>query len=200
MLLGPFSDREELIPVQGIEAKHQEPGKELIGYGKGGVFRGGCQQGDSACLEVGEEEVLLGLAEAMQLVQDQGVALFQLTAEIGEPGFRGADPDEMPVQVPGQKESGSGFPAAGRAEEKDARKALLFLEVGQFIPEASLADKLGEIRGPEDFRQGFSFAQALEAPSKVVEAYRDALSWSPESGLPKTKEMAHPFPGPTTAA
>ena len=94
------------------------------------VLGRGADQGDRAVLDVGEEGVLLGLVEPMDLVEEehgsravQGDAVLRLgdqRADVGDTGHDRGDRREMRADLAGQQSSEARLAGSGRTPQQEA--------------------------------------------------------------------------------
>jgi hypothetical protein len=109
--------------LEGVDAAAGEQrGVEF----EGGVLGGGADEADGAAFDVGEEGVLLGLVEAMDLVYEQDGARMEAGGLFGgdhdlldllDAGHDGGELDEGGVGERGDDLGERGFAGAGRAPE-----------------------------------------------------------------------------------
>ena len=133
---------------------------------EGGIFRGGADEGEQALLDVGQEGILLGLVEAMHLVdEEQGTAarpsqrqlrLGHRLADVLDPRENGGQGDELGVEGVGHQPRQRGL-AHPRRPPEDHRMRLARLE-GQTqrlagTEQVGLPDHLIQRPGPQQFRQ-----------------------------------------------
>ena len=68
---GAIDEPVELVGGEGEEGEELAAGAEGAGDGEGGVLGGGADEGEETLLYVGQEGVLLALAEAVDLVEEK---------------------------------------------------------------------------------------------------------------------------------
>ena len=111
-------------------------------------MRGGADQDDRAVLHVGQQHVLLGLVEAVYLVDEEDRAhaaelvagAVAHLADVGDVGDHARAAHELALRGAGDDFREGGLAAAGRTEEDDVREAV------------RLDDAAEELAGPEDVR------------------------------------------------
>ena len=163
--LGPREQRRQGIVVEAAQDEHlaarQERGVQL----EGRVLGGGADQGYRPILDIGQEAVLLGAVEAMNLVDEQERALAVLAAlagplehaaQVGHPGEDGRQRLEM--QVHGFREqAGDGGLAAPRWPPQDQRAEFARLQHTAERPlgpeQVILAEDLVQRLGTQAFGQ-----------------------------------------------
>ena len=128
---GALEKGEDLVFGEGLEGVDAAAGEQRRNDLKGRVLGGGSDEADGAVLDVGEEGVLLGLVEAVDLVDEEDGA----GAEFG--GFFGVNHDLLDLLYAG--EDGGELDEAGAGD------------VGDDAGEGGLADSG---RSPEDHRGG----------------------------------------------
>ena len=163
---GPGQDSADVLRRQGLEDEDLGPGQERPDDLEVGVFGGGPHQGDQSLLHVGQEGVLLGLVEPVDLVdEDHGAGPLDLVApgllhhlsQVGHPGHHRAQADEMAVQGRGHDPGQGGFAAPRRTPEDHGGKQPAGLEgppqQAAGAHQVRLAHKLVEGPGPHPGRQ-----------------------------------------------
>ena len=134
---GALEEGDDLRLLEGAEGVDAAAGEQRGVDLEGGILGGGADEADAAALDVGQECVLLGLVEAMDLVDEEDGA----GAEVG--GFFGLDHDLLDLLDTGEDggeldEAGGGdvgddlgeggFAHAGRAPE-DERGGVVVLDL-----------------------------------------------------------------------
>ena len=124
---------------------------------KDGVFGGGADEGDGAVFDVGEDGVLLGFVEAVDLVDEEdgalgtpGAGLGHDAAEVGDAGGDGGELLEAGVGAAGDDAGEGGLAGAGRAPEDDRGQLAGLDEAAEELAgadEVLLADVVVEVRG-----------------------------------------------------
>ncbi len=107
---------------------------------KTGIVRRRADEPDVPLLDVGQQEVLLRLVEAVQLVDEEDGGLRRAAAGVGEDfaqlrdvGHHGVDADEAAFRLAGDDLGEAGFAAAGRAVEHEAAEAVAGDEARQEV-------------------------------------------------------------------
>lgn len=125
------------IGGDGFEAEEVASAEEGRDDVEAGVVGGGTDEADVAFFDVGEEEVLLGLVEAVNFIDEKEGAFIGLVlghaedvAEFGDVGHDGIDADEVTVGFAGNDFGQGGFAASWRSVEHDAAKLVGFDELG----------------------------------------------------------------------
>ncbi len=163
---GIAGDRLQVALGQRFELEQAAAGDQRPVDGEVGVFGGGADQDDGAVLDPGQERVLLGLVEAVDLVDEEDGALaVQVAAllglvdrlpDVGDPGEHGVDGDEMGTRRVGD-DVGEGGLAGSRRAVEDEGGELVGLDGAAQQPsgpeDVLLADEVVERRGPQARRQ-----------------------------------------------
>ena len=68
---GPAQDPDQVLLVQGLEDEHAGAREEGGDHLEGGILGRGPDEGEGSVLDVGQEAVLLGLVEAVDLVDEE---------------------------------------------------------------------------------------------------------------------------------
>ena len=109
--------------LQRVDAGAGEQGRDHF---KGRIFGGGADQGDGSSLDVGEKSVLLGLVEAMHLIDEYDGALSQAMRVLGgghhvldfaDAAEHGAEGHEFGLRAARDQPREGGFAAAGRTPQ-----------------------------------------------------------------------------------
>ena len=129
---GAVDEFSYLILGQGVESIDAGAGKEGRDDLKGGILRGCADEGNGAVLNVGENDVLLGLVEPVNFIDEEDGALACETpaaarlpkdaAEVGNTGFNGADRLKVGLGHVGDDAGKGCFAGAGRAPQNDGRE------------------------------------------------------------------------------
>ena len=120
---GVAGNRVEVALGQGFELEQAAAGYQRPVDGEVGVFSGRADQDDGAVLDPGQERVLLGLVEAVDLVDEEDGALavqvaavlclVDRLADVGDPGEHGVDGDEMGARRVGDDVGEGGLAGSG---------------------------------------------------------------------------------------
>jgi hypothetical protein len=125
-LLGAGEERFECGGVEPVEDEHLAAGEERAVEFEAGVLGGGADEDDRAVFDVGQERVLLGAVEPVDLVDEQHGALADLAAlpcgaedfpQVGDPGERRGERLEREVRLLGEEARDRGLAAPGRAPQ-----------------------------------------------------------------------------------
>ena len=129
VLDGPLHQQPDLVVGQRFEAPHPQPGQERRVDLEIGVLGGRADERDRAVLDLGQERVLLGLVEAMDLVDEEdaaGAAGRQALAGFGDDGpdldhaaHHGRERLEVGAHRRGQEAGEAGLAGAGRPPQQD---------------------------------------------------------------------------------
>ena len=135
---GGFGPGEEFFQagvVEALEDQDLAAGQQGAVQGEAGVFGGGADQGDGAVLDHGEEAILLGAVEPVDLVDEKqgGLAggaapggILEAFLEIGDAGEDGGELDEMQAGLLGQEAGDGGLADAwGAPEDQRGQRAAL---------------------------------------------------------------------------
>ena len=126
-LLGPLDELGLGLVRQTVQHQHLAAGQESAVELEGGVLGGGADQHHRAVLDVGQEGVLLGAVEPVDLVNEEQSPLADLTplgsstedlAQLGHPREGGGDLLEDQARAGGQQ-AGDGRLAASRRSPQD---------------------------------------------------------------------------------
>ena len=145
---GSFEEADDLVLGEGYERVDATAGEERGVDLEGGIFGGGADEADGAALDVGEEGVLLGLVEAMDLVDEEDGA----RAEAG--GFLGLDHDLLDLLDAG--EDGGELDEGGAGGVGDDLGEGGFADTG-WAPE----DHGGGVVGLDGEAEGFAGAEEV---------------------------------------
>lgn len=175
-LLGAVEERGQCGFVEAFEDEDLGAGEEGAVEFETRVLRGGADQGDGAVLDVGQEAVLLGAVEAVDLVDEQQGALADAAsascggedlAQIGDAGEGGRHWLEGQVADVREEPGDGGLPDAGRAPQDGGAEALL----GDHAAERGVRGK--EVVLPDDIFQ-LGGAQAVgEGPGGLLAEERE---------------------------
>ena len=154
--LGARDQRRKRIMIQPLQHQHLTARHQRAGQRKGRILGGRADQGDRAVFDLGEQAVLLGAIEAVDLVdeQERGLAgapprlrLLVDLAQIGHARHHGGQLDQRLIEAPGEQPGERGLAGAGRAPQDDRAE----LAAGEHAPERRvgaeqmvLADQLVE--------------------------------------------------------
>ena len=170
----PTEDLRKLLLGEGPQDHDAGAGQKRRDDFEGRVFRRGADQRDEAALHVGQEGVLLGLVEPVDLVdkQDRSPARpLQL-----DPGFFDDAPDlldsgenrrkggEMGLRLAGDDAGKGGLPGAGRPPEDHGKEAVLLDGLAQqpsLFQDVGLTHIFLEGFRPHPVRQGAGIFQSL---------------------------------------
>ena len=162
---GAVEQADDLVGREGDEGEDAAAAEEGGVDFEGGVLGGGADEADGAAFDVGQEGVLLGFVEAMDLVDEEdgahagGGGTFGFDHDLADllnTGENGGELEEGGVGEGGDELGEGGFADAGRAPEDHglrvvslARSACLDGEAEGFAgaEEVLLADVLGEGAG-----------------------------------------------------
>ncbi len=125
-LLGADEEGFERGGVEPVEHEHLAAGEQRAVELETGVLGGGADEDDGAVLDVGQEAVLLGAVEPVDLVDEQERALAHLAPllrgredlpQVGDAGEHGRERFEREVGLLGEQARDGGLAAAGRAPQ-----------------------------------------------------------------------------------
>ena len=117
------------LAVEGVENEDLAPGKQSAVEFEGGVLGSGSHQHHGPVFHVGQESVLLGPVEAVDLIHEEECpfAVFPAAggfveglAQIGHARKHRRQGDEMELRTPGQDPGQRGLPAPGRPPQDEA--------------------------------------------------------------------------------
>ena len=140
---GPVKKLHQLFGLQALEHEDPAAGQESPVDLKGRVFRGGADEDDAALFHKGQEGVLLGLVEAMDLVhEDDGplsIALILLRllhdgADLPDAAGDGGEIDEGSFGAACNDPGQGGLSHTGRPPEDHGGDVVLFNETPQDLP------------------------------------------------------------------
>ena len=156
---GAVEEGDDLGLLEGAEGVDAAAGEQRGDDFEAGVFGGGADEADAAALDVGEEGVLLGLVEAVDLVDEEdgagavGGGLFGVDhdlLDLFDAGEDGGELDEGGRGEVGDDLGEGGFADAGRAPEDERGGVVVFdLQAEGFAgsEEVGLAEELVEGAG-----------------------------------------------------
>ena len=159
--------RLDVVDRKRLELEHAAAADQRAVDREEGIFGGRADQDHHALLHVGQQHVLLGLVEAVDLVDEQQrplaggrkpiVGLGQDFAQLLHAAGHRADLAEMAAGGAGQQSGQRGFARARRAVENHRAQAVGRQQPPQQLPFAEkmpLADELVERARPHPRRQG----------------------------------------------
>ncbi len=174
--------------VQPIEHQHLTARHERAGEREGGILGGRPDEGDRAILDLGQQPVLLGAIEAVDLVDEQERGLTRAAprlrllvdlAQVRHPGHHRRELHQRLAQAPGEQAGERRFAGAGRPPQDDRAE----LAAGEHAPERRiraeqmvLADQLLEC------------LRAQPVGERLAGGDRGAAA----SGLGPSEQIAHP--------
>ena len=132
-----FEQRDDLILFERLEHIDPAAGEQSRNHFEGGVLGGGADQPDGAALDVRQEGVLLGLVEAVNLVDEQDRPRVQIGGfgrvghhllDLFNAAHDGRELDEAGLRGFGYDLGQSGFAHSGRAPE-DHRAGVVALDL-----------------------------------------------------------------------
>ena len=191
--LGACDQRLEGLVVQPIEHQHLTARHERAGEREGRVLGGRADQGDRAVLDLGQQPVLLGAIEAVDLVdeQERGLAgapprlrLLVHLAQVGHPGHHRRELHERLTEAPREQTSERGLAGAGRPPQDDRAEPAAREHAPERRVRAEqmvLADQLVESLRPQPVSERLTGCDGAAAAR----------------GLGSREQIAHP---PTTTA
>ena len=171
----PAHDRADLLVGQGLEPPDAHPREQRRVDLEVGVLRRRADQGDRAVLDVGQQGILLGLVEAMDLVEEQHapgavevqplLRLGDRGADVGHAGHdrgqRGEVRADLTRQQPRQARlAGPRRPPQQQRRQVAARDAPA--ERAALADEVRLPDELVEVPGAHARRQRLPLGRWLE--------------------------------------
>ena len=141
VLEGVADDPDQGLAVELLEDEDPGPGEERGDDLEGGIFRRRAEEDDVPLLDVGQEGRLLGLVEAVDLVDEQDHGLAEELPLLFGPGHElldlldagqdGAEELAGQVEVAGQHGPQGRLARAGRAPEDDGDQPVRLDELGQ---------------------------------------------------------------------
>ena len=132
----------QVLLGQALQHKHLAAGEQRAVYLKGGVLSGGADEDDAALLHKGEEGVLLGLVEAVNLVdKDDGalavaavvLRLLHHRANLLDAAGDGREVDEFGPGVVGDHPGKAGFAHPRRPPEDHRGDAVALNQAAQHL-------------------------------------------------------------------
>ena len=171
---GAADDPPDRLFVQRLESEDLRPADQGGVDGEEGVFRRGPDERDDALLDVAEQHVLLGLVEAVDLVEEEdrapavvfepAASVVEDVADVLDAHGRGVAPLKGLVGGSGDDLGEGGFSRAGRAVEQHAGQGVGGEHASKhpaFAEEVLLPDELVERAGPHADGQGLSRGSAF---------------------------------------
>jgi hypothetical protein len=132
LFLGPLGQPFQIGQRQPAEYQHLRAAQQCGVQFEGRVFGGGADQKDGPVFHMGQEPILLGLVEAVDLVHEQQRSLAVAAPNLGRlehlaqfrnAGENGADLDEMQGAFIGKQAGDGGLADPGRPPQDQAGQA-----------------------------------------------------------------------------
>ena len=185
--LGARDQRRKRIVIQPLQHQHLAARHQRAGQREGRILGGRADQGDRAVLDLGEQTVLLGAIEAVDLVdeQERGLAgapprlrLLVDLAQIGHARHHRRQLDQRLIEAPGEQPGQRGLAGAGRAPQDDRAE----LAAGEHAPERRV--------GAEQMVLADQLVEGLRA-QPVGERLPDRGAGAPGGALGLGEQIAH---------
>ena len=173
----------QAVQDQDLTARHQGAGER-----EGRVLGGRADQGDRAVLDLGEQAVLLGAVEAVDLVDEQerglpgaapGLRLLVDLAQIGDARHHRRELHQRLAEPAREQPGERGLAGAGRPPEDDRAE----LALGEHAPERRV--------GAEQMVLADQLVEGARAQA-IGERLAGARTGSPGGALGVGEQVAHP--------
>src|SRR5439155_418888 len=192
-----LDDALQLVAVEGFEPEHAAAREQRSDDFEGTIRGGRADERDGPVLDVGQDRVLLGLVEAMDLVDEQHGAhagalmhgrLRHRLAQVGDAGRDRAHGHHPRLRLGGQEPGERGLPAARWSPQDDARQVARLGELAQHVDHAPL---VVEVDHAEHVHNELGQAQVNALLAELAEALGRAIRDTDTLGFLESDKSPH---------